>query len=281
MNRNPLNTESWQNNRKAILRKLLTGEVPFEKLSTQVEFKHATLSKHLTNMEKEGLIKHILLEDDRRKRSYKITSKGLTLLNKLDDETKSKVFSASLLTIMPLPLLFYFAYDSRLSPSGSQEIINIYLDSDKELSEMQLQKVPLKGSPEEQMMQSLRDKTNKKYESVMTAENLHKLSPKDIILKDNFFVSLTQWIGQAMLYLVIKYNEEKNFELLFSLQYLPFVLAQKIASIGLNPEQFKKSIIFRDRFDLCYRGSQELTPETYKVFLDFFDIDKDLDFIFY
>ncbi len=74
-----------------ILRNLLEA-MPLEKLEKQVSIRRSTLFKYLTLLEKEGLIERIF-QEDKRKRIYKTTSKGTSLLGELDNETRNQIFT--------------------------------------------------------------------------------------------------------------------------------------------------------------------------------------------
>lgn len=83
--------EDKEKTRLEILRNLLE-RTPLEILEKKVSVKRSTLFKYLTPLEKEGLIERIF-QDDKRKRIFKITSKGKILLNELDNETKNRMFT--------------------------------------------------------------------------------------------------------------------------------------------------------------------------------------------
>lgn len=274
MDRNYQHKQIKNENRTNILRVLLPNELKLEDLEKQLlqntpPIKRSTLFKYLDIMEKDRLIERVF-QNDRRRRIYKITSKGSALLNECDTETKSKIFTAYAFSDFDNFFKRWFIFDSRISDEASVELLEILMEIDIILH--------TPGIPIEQLTE--KDNYLKhKYETILKNENIPIIPNSEIILRKEFFDFLSLLIREFVWFTVFKFMEDKNPETLYLLKTLPELIVSRLSVNQLSPTQFKEHLIFSGLLDDYYLRSQKINHQNYKEMVEMYNKNSDTLFL--
>ncbi len=243
---------------KEILHCLLLGERRFADLK-ELGYNDVTLTRHLKALESDNYISHNHL-----KKMYKITSKGISLLNKLDNESRGKVFAAGVYYNINHNLRFWYIFDTRIPDDA-------FIELAKQL--LMINKYSVKPDADMKILDEMCEVFARKYDDL----KLDKIPDSEIVLRDWFYEILSSLISEAVLYVSIKSIEEKNDEVLGLLNSLPRLIASRMMLHGIPIKQIKNHLKTWFVLDAFYEISKEISPETYKHLVDHYE--KNIDFL--
>lgn len=232
-----------------VLRCLLAGNKGFTELRKALNFNDMTLTRQLKFLENNKYISY-----NHVNRSYIITSNGLILLNEFDIETKGKIFAISVFEDIDTLFKSYFFFDDRISNETFNDLKELLIITSQNLDQK-----------DQEAVTEWSIKIFEHYLSVLKDQNISFIQPCDLKLRPEFFDILSKIIGSSIMYLSIKYMENKDPVTLHYLSTLPDLLAAHIIKYELSPSQFKQyignNLIELDNF---FSQSQTITPEKYK-----------------
>ncbi len=238
MAKNPGSTAIKIENRIRILKALLYNEKNVKTLRKELDLSHKTITTHLNSMEKDGLIKQFF-SGNKREKFNKITSKGLKELNELDNELKGRIFTAHVFSDINKLFQFDFIFDNRLSEESFKEMFEglktIYNNTENPERRLALLTVY--------------------QDDCLGIIGQEKIPPLDsaLSLRKEFFEFLSNQIGEALLFLSIKYSEDKKLDNLTLLSTLPMLLTSRIegmANIGDEDKVNKRLIAIKNQFKI-------------------------------
>lgn len=241
---------------KSILHYLLLGEKRFADLK-ELGYNDVTLTRHLKTLESDNYISHNHL-----KKVYKITSKGISFLNELDDESRGKVFAADVYFTINHNLRFWYVFDERIPD-------DVFIELVKQL--LKINKYTYTPDADMNILDEMCEVFVKKYDDL----NLEKIPTTDIVLREGFYEILSSLITEAVLYISIKSLEEKNDEVLDLLNSLPRLITSRIKLHGIPIKQIKNHIKTWPLLDAFYESSKKITPEDYKQTVDIYEKNAD------
>ncbi len=255
-----------------ILKILLIDELSLDDIVNQLQncpdpIQRSTLFKYLGPMVNEGLIEPIIDITDRRNRRYKITLKGLELLNEMDADTKGRIFTALVYTGINSILNNWKIFDDRLHENTFNELMEMLRQMDAAAKQGNIKLY-------EQMNENFSKKRNEEL------EKLEKIADSDVLLRDEFYDILSRFISGAVAYISIKFIENKSIETINLLNNLPHLLATRLMIYNVPTAQIQnKDPIIWNLVDKYYEQSQIITPEKYKKVLDIYEEEADVLFM--
>ncbi len=241
---------------KEILHSLLLGERRFSDLK-ELGYNDVTLTRHLKALESDNYISHNHL-----KKMYKITSKGISFLNQLDNESRGKVFAADVFSAINHNLRFWYVFDARIPDDA-------FIDMVKQL--LKINKYTFTPDADMKILDEMCEVFANKYNDL----NLEKIPSTDVVLREGFFEVLSFLITEAVLYVCIKSIEEKDEEVLNLLNSLPRFITSRIKLHGIPEKQIKDHLKMWRLFNAFYESSKKITPEAYKEIVEMYEINKD------
>lgn len=241
---------------KEILHCLLLDERRFADLK-ELGYNDVTLTRHLKALESDNYISHNHL-----KKTYKITSKGISLLNELDNESRGKVFAAEVFSAINYNLRFWYVFDARIPD-------DVFIDLIKQL--LKINKYTYTPDADMKTLDEMCEVFAKKYNDL----NLEKIPVTDIVLREGFFEILSFLITEAVLYVSIKSIEEKDGAVLNLLNSLPHFITSRIKLHGIPVKQIRDHLKMWPLFDVFYESSKKITPEAYKQIVDIYEKNND------
>ncbi len=239
-----INTEYTQKQRD-VLRCLLSGGQGFSELKKNLGYNDMTLTRQLKSLETIKYISH-----DHATKTYKITSKGLTLLNQVDVETVGMLFTSSAFVEIDNFLFCCFIFDARIPVDDFNNLFKRTIELANQIPCPSLREIYLE--------------IKSKYDGVLLNQNLPKIMSTELVLRNEFFFILSKIISDLILYITIKSTEDNNPAALSFMATLPKLLESRFHQYGLNFNQFKKHIATWSALEVCYQKSKKLTPEGYK-----------------
>ncbi len=225
MTKNSASTAIKTRHENGILKALLPSPKNVHTLQEEIKVSHTTISTLLKDLENKGFIKQFF-RDNRREKYYKLTSKGLKRLKEIAPELKSSIFTAHVFFDIDKIFQFNFIFDSRLPEELFKEMFEnfklIYNNTEYPTNR-------------ESLFTYLLD-------DCLYLIGQKKIPPLDLLLnlREEFYDFLYKQIGEAILYLSIKYSEEKKPEILALLFNLPLLLANRIEDIANGGDKFKE-----------------------------------------
>lgn len=255
-----------------ILKILLIDELSLDDLVNQLQncpdpIQRSTLFKYLGPMVNEGLIEPIIDITDRRNRRYKITLKGLELLNDLDADTKGRIFTALVYTGINSILNNWKIFDDRLPENTFNELMEMLKQMD---------------DAAKQGNNKLYEQMNKNFSKRRDEElaKLEKIADSDVSLRYEFYDILSRFISAAVSYISVKFIENKKIETINLLNNLPHLLATRLMIYNVPTAQIQnKDAVIWNLIDKYYEQSQTITPEKYKKILDVYEEEADVLFM--
>jgi hypothetical protein len=239
-----------------ILHFLLSGERRFSDFK-ELGYNDVTLTRNLKTLEKNNYISHNHL-----KKVYKITSRGISFLNELDDESRGKIFTADVYSTINHQVRFWYPFDTRISDKDFIELMKHIIN---------LNRYVCTPDADLKILNKMCEDFVKKYDSL----NLEKIPNSEIVLRDTYYKILSSLISEAVLFVTIKYLEEKDEDILNLLNSLPRLIASRILLYQIPIKPIKSKIFAWSIFETFYRSSKNATPEQYKQTIDFFENNKD------
>ena len=240
-----------------ILHFLLSGERRFSDFK-ELGYNEVTLTRNLKTLESKNCISHNHL-----KKVYKITSKGISFLNELDDESKGKIFTASVYSTIDRDVSLWQFFDTRISDDDFMELMRYVANINRYIST---------PDADLKILDKICEDLSEKYESI----SLEKIPDSEIDLRDTYYRIFSSLISEAVLFVAIKYLEEKNEDVLNLLNSLPRLIASRILLYQIPIKSIKSQIIPWKTFEVFYRMSKNITPEQYKQTIDYFENNKDV-----
>jgi DNA-binding MarR family transcriptional regulator len=269
--RNRKHEESKSENRIRVLQAVL-NTVSLEDLIAQLKkgpspIERSTLFKYLGPMVKEELIEPIMDVIDRRNRCYKITSKGLELLNVLDAETHGKIFTALVFTELDSILKEWRFFDDRLPLKTFEELLEMFkqMDDAKNQGKFELN-IQIYNN-----FSKIRDEELAKLE---------KINDTDVSLRDVFYDLLSSFISASVYYISIKFMEDRKVSTIYLLNNLSHLISTRLWIYHVPTAQIqKKNAVFWNLLDQHYYQSQTITVDTYKKIMDIYEKEADVLFM--
>ncbi len=241
---------------KEILHCLLLGERRFADFK-ELGYNDVTLTRHLKALESDNYISHNHL-----KKVYKITSKGVSFLNQLDNESRGKVFAAEVFSAINHNLRFWYVFDARIPD-------DVFVELAKQLSK--INKYTYTPDADMKILDEMCEVFANKYNDL----NLEKIPSTDVVLREGFFEVLSFLITEAVLYVCIKSIEEKDEEVLNLLNSLPRFIISRIKLHSIPVKQIKDHLKMWSLFNAFYESSKKITPEAYKQIVDMYEKNND------
>lgn len=272
MDRNYTHEITRNETRIQILKIILIDELSLDDLVNQLQncpnpIKRSTLFKYLGTMVNEGLIEPIIDVIDRRNRRYKITLKGLELLNELDTDTKGRIFTALVYTGVNSILNNWRIFDDRLPENTFNELMKMLKQMDDAAKQGNIK---------------LYEQMNKNFSKRRNEElaKLKKIAESDVSLRYEFYDILSRFISAAVSYISVKFIENKKIETINLLNNLPHLLATRLMIYNVPTAQIQnKDAVIWNLIDKYYEQSQTITPEKYKKILDVYEEEADVLFM--
>ncbi len=256
MTKNSASTDIKTRHENGILKAILQNPKNVHTLQEEIKVSHTAISTLLASMEKQGLIKQFF-HNNRREKYYKLTSKGLKRLKEIAPELKSSIFTAHIFFDIDKIFKFHFIFDSRLP----EDLFKEHFENFK-----QIYNNPESPAIRDSLFNLLLE--NCLYNPI----GQEKIPPLDssIHLRKEFFDFLYKQVGEAILYLSIKYSEEKKPDILSLLFNLPLLLSNRIEGMANGGDKFKENQIsinnqFKKQISRCniyedyFNTSQNIT----------------------
>ncbi len=237
-----------------ILKALLPSPKNVSTLKDEIGVSHQTISVLLPALEDNGLIKQFF-GDNRREKFYKLTSKGLKKLKQFAPEMSGRIFTAHVFFDIDKIFQFRFIFDSRLPEELFKKMFEhfklIYNTTEYPTKRETLFNIFLENS------------------FLMIGQQ--RIPPLDslLIVREEFYDFLFEQIGETMLYLSIKYSEEKNPEILTLLFNLPLLLSNRIEEMATDGNEFNEC-------QIAINNQYKKQISRWKIYEDYFNTSQNI-----